>query len=140
MSNLSEEEGTAFSKIFGEERAKIHHDLVCAGNFGAPIYELAREFAIDKVWTRPGLNPKQRSLVTIAILVAQGHMSILKTHIQIGIANGLSVSEIEEVLTHALVYVGVPAVINALTATIEELRDLGLVETKTLEESGYLRK
>jgi 4-carboxymuconolactone decarboxylase len=71
------------------------------------------DFAYGDVWARPGLSFAQRSIVTIAILIALRAHGELRMHLPIGLANGLSVEQIDELLLHALPYAGFPAVVSA---------------------------
>ena len=61
------------------------------------------------VWQRDGLDAKSRSLVTIAMLVAMGRSHETAIHMRGGLANGLSVEEIREVLVQSIMYCGLPA-------------------------------
>jgi 4-carboxymuconolactone decarboxylase len=85
------------------------------------------------------LERKQRSLVTIAVLIATRQNHELKNHVRIAVRNGLTVRELEEVLFQCLPYLGFPAVATATTQMLEALRELGLeTESKTSEEQGLL--
>ena len=66
------------------------------------------------VWLRPGLEPAQRSLTTIGVLVARGALGPLREHIEIGLGNGLSRSEISEAILHCSIYAGFPAMVAAM--------------------------
>jgi 4-carboxymuconolactone decarboxylase len=75
------------------------------------------------VWQRDGLDKKHRSLVTIAMLVAMGRSHETGIHMRGGLANGLSVEEIREVLVQSIMYCGLPLAVDgfrALRAIIEE--------------------
>lgn len=109
-----------------------------AGGFGAPIAGFAIEHAFADVWSRPGLNLRDRSLIVIAILIAQGQPAELKNHVKFGINNGLTPREIEEALIQAYPYVGFPAISTALSAAIEALRSIGVATATTAEERGLL--
>lgn len=123
--------GVAFGEAMGQAAA--------SDGFGAGIARLALDYAFADVWGRDGLTKRDRSLVVIAALIAQGQTLELKNHIKIGITHGLTIREIEEVLIQALPYVGFPRVSSALTATIEALREAGLdPNTRTAEERGLL--
>jgi 4-carboxymuconolactone decarboxylase len=109
------------------------------GGFGAPMAGLAIEHAFADVWSRPGLSLRDRSLVVIAVLIAQGQPAELKNHIKFGINNGLTPKEIEEVIIQAYPYVGFPATSTALGAAIEILRAIGIDTTlRTAAENGLL--
>ncbi len=110
-----------------------------SGKFGSTVARMAIDYAFADAWGRDGLERKQKSLVVIGILVAQGQTSELKNHIKIGVANGLTVHEVEEALIQALPYVGFPRIASASTAAIEALREIGLdPDVRTAEESGLL--
>ena len=71
--------------------------------------ELITEYAWGTVWTRPGLDRRSRSMVTLTALVALGHDEELALHLRAAITNGLTVDEIKEVLMQTAIYCGVPA-------------------------------
>src|SRR5437868_10623818 len=66
------------------------------------------EFALGRVWARPGLDLKTRSLCTVAALTVLGRINNLKTHIRGAIGNGATREEILEVILHMAVYGGFP--------------------------------
>jgi 4-carboxymuconolactone decarboxylase len=66
------------------------------------------------LWLRPGLAPRDRSLVTISSLVASGQVAQLTGHVNIGMNNGLTQAEIAEAITHLAFYVGWPNVFSAM--------------------------
>jgi 4-carboxymuconolactone decarboxylase len=100
---------------------------------------MAIEFAFGDVWSRPGLERKQRSIVVISTLIALGKPAELKNHVRFGLNNGLTVDELQEILIQAVPYVGFPAIAEATTATIEVLRERGLDGgVKTAKENKTL--
>jgi 4-carboxymuconolactone decarboxylase len=108
--------------------------------FGADCAALAIESAFGAVWSRPGLARRDRSLVTIGILIGTGKPAELKNHVRAGLNNGLSVTELEEALIQAVPYCGFPAVAEAIQATVEVLRERGLVgeHVRTAKDRGML--
>ena len=66
------------------------------------------------VWGRPGLSPRDRSLITIAALTALYRPPELRMHIQRGLANGLSRAEISEVIMHMAIYGGFPVAVEGM--------------------------
>jgi len=66
------------------------------------------------LWLRPDLAPRDRSLVTISALIANGQVAQLTGHIPIGMNNGLTQAEIAEAITHLAFYVGWPNVFSAM--------------------------
>jgi len=129
-----------FSELLGPAAGKAMREAIDqSGAFGAPIARIATEYAFADVWGRDGLERKQRSLVTLGILIATRQVAELKNHVRIAIANGLSARQLEEVLIQSIPYVGFPAVASATTAMIETLRELGIeLRTSTSEERGLL--
>lgn len=79
------------------------------------------------VWSRPGLDRRTRSCLTIALLTGLGHHEELRLHIAAGIRNGLSAEEIGEVLLHTAVYAGIPAT-NAAFRIATDVLDEAAVE------------
>ena len=70
---------------------------------------LVTEFAWGAIWTRPGLDRRSRSMITLTALIARGHDEELALHLRAALRNGLSRDEIKEVLLQTAVYCGVPA-------------------------------
>ena len=88
-----------------------HVDRAVAGTteFTASFQDFITRYAWGDVWTRPGLDRRTRSMVTLATLTALGHENELALHVRAAVRNGLSAEEIGEVLLHTAVYAGVPA-------------------------------
>ena len=133
MSDLTEQGLKLVSEMRGSERAAEMHSAISAGGFGSAMMELAVDFVFGSIWTRPGLDRKQRSLVTLGILIALRRTEEFKNHVQIGLRNGLTVGEIEEALIQATAYAGFPAAYAASNAAAEVLRDLELRRTTTAD-------
>ena len=91
--------------------------------FNAPIRELSESFAYGSLWTRPGIDRKTRSLVTLGMLTALNRPHEMAIHLEGAVNNGCSVEEIRETLTHTVAYCGFPAAIDALRAAEAFLRD-----------------
>jgi 4-carboxymuconolactone decarboxylase len=139
MDDHSERGLKVFGEIMGADAAKALRAAAEGSGFASGIARLAVDFCFADVWARDGLDRKQRSLVTIAILIATRQTQELKNHVRIAVRNGLSVRELEEVLFQSLPYVGFPAVATATTEMLETLRELGLeTESKTSGEQGLL--
>ena len=78
--------------------------------FGAEIGDLALRNAYLALWLRDGpLSRRDRSLITVAMLVALGHHEELAIHADIALENGCTVRELEELVYHATAYAGFPA-------------------------------
>ena len=92
-----------------------HVDRAEAGKTGFTerFQELITRYAWGEIWTRPGLDRKTRSCITITALVAGGHYEELALHVRAARRNGLTPEEIEEVLLQCAIYCGVPAANHA---------------------------
>jgi 4-carboxymuconolactone decarboxylase len=72
------------------------------------------EFAWGGVWSRPGMDRRTRSLITVAILAALGRENELRLHLRASQNNGVTEAELTEMLFHVAVYAGVPAANHAI--------------------------
>src|SRR5690606_28441411 len=86
------------------------------------------EFAFGDIYSRPGLDNKQKVLTTITSLVTQGKPQI-GMHIKTGLSVGLTPEEIVGCIIHLIPYVGFPSVLNALKVTQEVFNELGVKVT-----------
>lgn len=77
--------------------------------FTAEFQDYITRCAWGEVWTRPGLDRRTRSCITVAMLAALGHHEELKLHLRGALRNGLTADELKEVLLQVAVYAGVPA-------------------------------
>ena len=98
-------------EVLGDE----HVDRATAGatDLTRDFQQLITEYAWGAVWTRPGLDRRMRSVVTLTALVAGGHYEELAMHLRAAQTNGLSDAEVAEVLLQTAVYCGVPAANSA---------------------------
>lgn len=85
------------------------------GDFAPKIAELTDGVLFGDVWERPELSPRDRSLITIAALIMGGNTEQLPGHLSRGITNGLTPTEISEVMTHLAFYAGWPKALSAVT-------------------------
>jgi len=77
--------------------------------FTADFQDLITRYAWGEIWSRPGLDRKTRSAITLTALVALNHHEELAMHVRAALRNGLTPDEIKEVLLQAAIYCGVPA-------------------------------
>jgi 4-carboxymuconolactone decarboxylase len=80
-------------------------------------------YAWGEIWTRPGLDRRTRSCITLVALVALGRLDELAMHIRAARRNGVTDTEISEVLLHSAVYCGVPAANSAFAVFRRVLHD-----------------
>ncbi|WP_328379259.1 4-carboxymuconolactone decarboxylase [Streptomyces sp. NBC_00440] len=102
-------------KVRREVLGDAHVDRVeaAADAFTGDFQELITRYAWGEVWTRGGLDRRTRSVVTLTALVAGGHPQELASHVRAALRNGLTPTEIKEVLLQTAVYCGVPAANSA---------------------------
>lgn len=93
-------------------------------DFTRDFQQVVTEFAWGTVWTRPGLDRRSRSMVTLTALIALGHHDELALHLRGALRNGLTREEIKEVLLQAAVYCGVPAANAAFRVAQRALDEL----------------
>jgi 3-oxoadipate enol-lactonase/4-carboxymuconolactone decarboxylase len=87
-----------------------HVDRANAGRteFTVDFQDFITRYAWGEIWTRPGLDRRSRSLITLTALVARGHHEELAMHVRAARRNGLTRDEIKEVLLQSAIYCGVP--------------------------------
>ena len=112
--------------MMGEETAGRLLASAGSGTFGSSIAGYAIDQAFGEVRTRPGLDRKARSLVSMAVMIALRQPNEFAIHMNIALNNGLTLDEIEEALIQTLPYVGFPAVATALTAAGKVIQERGL--------------
>jgi 4-carboxymuconolactone decarboxylase len=98
-------------RVLGD--AHVDRSLANASEFTRPIQELVTEYCWGDVWTRPGLAPRDRSLLNLGMLTALNRNEELGLHVRGALNNGLSTGEIQEALLQAAIYCGVPAALSA---------------------------
>ncbi len=111
-------------QMWGEDGADKR--VEAASGFNRPFEDFITEYCFGKVWTRPQLDHKTRSMLTIAILAVLSRPNQLRSHVQGAIANGVTPDEIREVLLHVMIYGGVPAAADSFGHAREVLKSLGL--------------
>jgi 4-carboxymuconolactone decarboxylase len=116
------DEGLAMRRrVLGD--AYVQRSLDNATEFTQPLQELVTEYCWGEIWTRPGLPPRDRSMVNLGMLVALNRPDELKLHVRGALNNGISVDEIQEALLQTGIYCGIPAALDAFRvakAVIEE--------------------
>ena len=102
-----------------------HVDRAVAGttDFTAEFQDLITRYAWGEIWTRPGLDRRTRSCITLTALVAGGHEKELAMHVRAALRNGLTPDEIKEVLLQTAIYCGIPAANSAFAVAQEVLSE-----------------
>ncbi|MEU4420192.1 4-carboxymuconolactone decarboxylase [Actinoplanes sp. NPDC024001] len=106
-----DEQRAAGIRVRREVLGPAHVDRATAGTtaFTRDFQDLITRYAWGDIWTRPGLDRRSRSLITLTALVALGHHEELAMHVRAARTNGLTVDEIKETLLQTAIYCGVPA-------------------------------
>lgn len=113
MSNELFERGLAIRKaVLGAEY--VEKSLASADDFSRPMQELSTEYCWGKVWSRPGLERRDRSLINLGVIAALNRPHELKLHVKAALTNGVTREEIREVFLQVAVYCGIPAGIDSV--------------------------
>jgi 4-carboxymuconolactone decarboxylase len=124
---MSDAEHEAGMRVRREVLGDAHVDRAVAATtpFSAPFQDFITRVVWGEVWARPELDRRTRSCVTLAVLVALGRDGELAIHVRAALRNGLTASEISEVLLHTAIYAGVPAANQAFAVAERVLREVG---------------
>jgi 4-carboxymuconolactone decarboxylase len=95
------------------------------GDFAPKLAELSDEVLYGDIWERPGLSPRDRSLITVAAIVALYRTDQMPTHIRRALANGVTPEELSEAFVHLAFYAGWPCGVNAVVAAREIIEGPG---------------
>jgi 3-oxoadipate enol-lactonase/4-carboxymuconolactone decarboxylase len=114
--------GTAVRRaVLGDahvERSAAHSDPL-----PRDFTDFVTRYAWGEVWSRPGLDRRTRSAVTLSLLISLGRYDELSFHVPAALRNGLTSEEIREVVLHSAIYAGVPAAHAALPVVASALED-----------------
>jgi len=122
VSNDPYEEGLKIRKaVLGEEY--VDRTLANVNSFDAPLQRLLTEYCWGKVWGRPGLDRKQRSLLNLAMISVLNRPHELKAHIRGALTNGVTPAEIREVFLQVMIYAGAPAAVDSFRIANEVFAD-----------------
>ena len=105
--------------------AHVDRAIAATTDFTADFQDLITRYAWGDIWSRPGLDRRTRSCLTLAILAALGHDEELAMHVRAALRVGLGPDEIKEVLLQVAVYAGVPAANRAFKVAQQALDDPG---------------
>jgi 4-carboxymuconolactone decarboxylase len=98
-------------EVLGDEHVDRANDNIT--DVTRDFQDFITRYAWGDIWSRPGLDRRLRSTVTITALIAHGHWDELGMHFRAAIHNGLSHEEISEIILQSGVYCGVPAANSA---------------------------
>jgi 4-carboxymuconolactone decarboxylase len=97
--------------VLGE--AHVDKSVANTTPFNEPFQDLITRYAWGEIWTRPGLPPSTRSLLTLAMLIALNRPEEFRMHVRAAIRNSVTREQIQELLLHSSIYCGVPAANDA---------------------------
>lgn len=106
------------SKLFGET---IQADLRALEKSDPELFAIVAEFPVGKVWARPGLSLREKSLITLASQASMGRYDQVRLHMESFLHLGGTKAELRELCIHLAVYAGFPCMV----ASLKVLRELG---------------
>ncbi|XVS67113.1 4-carboxymuconolactone decarboxylase [Actinosynnema sp. CA-299493] len=109
-------------EVLGDEH--VDRAVASTDAFTADFQDFITRYAWGEVWTRPGLDRRTRSCVTLAMLAVLGQEHELAMHVRAALRNGVTAEEIKEVLLQVGVYAGLPAANRAFAVARPILADL----------------
>jgi len=109
-------------KVLGE--AHVQRSMDNVSEFSRPIQDLVTEYCWGAVWTREGLDRRSRSIANLAMITVLNRHHELGVHVKGAVTNGLTRSEIQEVLLQTAIYAGVPAALESFRIAEDALASL----------------
>jgi 3-oxoadipate enol-lactonase / 4-carboxymuconolactone decarboxylase len=109
-------------EVFGD--AHVDRAIASTTAFTEDFQDLITRYAWGEIWTRPGLDRRSRSMITLTALIARGHHEELALHVRAARTNGLTDDEIREVILQSAIYCGVPDANTAFRIAQGVLADL----------------
>ncbi|MET8427652.1 4-carboxymuconolactone decarboxylase [Nocardia sp. NPDC004860] len=114
---------TVRREVLGDRH--VDRATAAATDLTREFQQFITEYAWGGIWTRPGLDRRARSLITLTALIARGHHEEFAMHVRAARTNGLTVSEIKELIMQSAIYCGVPDANTAFRIAQATLADLG---------------
>lgn len=99
------------------------------------LVELIDTVVYGDLWNRTELSKRDRSMITIAALISMRQTDQLRSHMEKGLDNGMTASEISELLTHLAIYAGFPAALSGALIAKPLLEERGLLEKSEPNDS-----
>lgn len=94
-------------------------------DFVAPFENYVTRILFGETWTRPGLTIRERALMTLAIAAALGRDIPLRRQVKCAIENGATKEDIQEVLLHTTMYIGIAGGVESWASAVEVLKEIG---------------
>ena len=108
-------------EVLGDEH--VDAAVERTSEFTADFQDFITRYAWGEIWTRPGLDRRTRSAMTLTALIALGRFEELRMHVRAALRNGLTQEEIKEVLLQSAIYCGLPAANTAFAVAQEVLEE-----------------
>ena len=105
--------------VLGDEH--VDRAIAATTGFSAPFQDFITRYAWGDVWSRPGLDRRERSIATLAALVALGAEHELAMHVRAAVRNGLTPDEIAEIFLHTALHAGLPRANRAIAIAKQAL-------------------
>jgi len=121
-------------------REYVDRQLQNADEFSRPMQDLATAAGWGMVWSRPGLTLKQRSMLTLAFVIARGKSEELALHLDGATRNGVTQNEVREICLQAAVYCGFPEGLGAFRVAKKYYADHQASGKSTPRPSARRRK
>lgn len=83
------------------------------------FYQFTNDRLFGEIWAREELSPRDRSLITVALICADFRPGPLEHHLQFALTNGVTKSELKEIMMHVAFYAGWPTAISAMQASLD---------------------
>jgi 4-carboxymuconolactone decarboxylase len=109
-------------EVLGDEH--VDRAIERTNEFTSDFQDLITRYAWGEIWSRPGLDRRTRSCITLTALVALGREEELAMHVRAALRIGLTPDEIKEVLLHTAIYCGVPAANGAFAVAQKVLAEI----------------
>ena len=123
MNNEMFERGMQIRRaVLGDEY--VEKSFANADDFSRPMVELSTEYCWGRIWGRPGLARRDRSLLNLAMIAALNRPHELKLHVKGALANGVTRDEIREVFLQVAIYCGIPAGIDSVRIAREAFAEV----------------
>ena len=108
--------------VLGKEY--VEKSLANADELSRPMIELSTEYCWGRIWSRPGLSRRDRSLINLAMISALNRPHELKIHVKGALTNGVTREEMCEVFLQVAIYCGIPAGIDSVRIAREALAEV----------------
>ena len=123
MSSSEYEAGLALRKeVLGADY--VERSFANSDDFSKPIQDLSTEYCWGKIWSRPGLSRRDRSLLNIGMISALNRPNELNLHVKAALVNGVTREEMREALLQVAVYCGMPAGLDSVRIAREAFAEV----------------